>query len=302
MKILFYSSSLLIQIFLLSSASLLYAQNFVPLKLENVWVWSDQWNINRKAVLVDTNYIINNINYSKILYNDYGGEFSYSYFNNTDSLYYNYMPFDTLNNFQIPYYKLNCALGDTFSFKLAIVQQDTNIFPIYKTFEVIDVFSQQIFDTVLTIKVLHWNAAGLVEGTQLWTDELGMLYNETYEFGGVDFLLRGCVINGMVYGDTSYTVNIDDEPYKYFDFKLFQNYPNPFNPSTTISFNLPKEEFVELTIYDINGRALKVLVSEFMSAGNHSLLFEAKDFASGVYFYKIKTNSFSSTKKLILLR
>ena len=85
-------------------------------------------------------------------------------------------------------------------------------------------------------------------------------------------------------------------------FVLYQNYPNPFNPSTTIEFDLPKSSMVSLTIYDILGKEVSVLMNhEFLYAGNYSKQWNAKSFSSGIYFYRLKTDLFSETKKLILL-
>lgn len=83
-------------------------------------------------------------------------------------------------------------------------------------------------------------------------------------------------------------------------FELSQNYPNPFNPSTKISFDIPKSEMVNITVYDVTGSVAAVLVNKRMDAGKYELTFDAAGLSSGVYFYSIKTNSFTSTKKMIL--
>ncbi|MEO8168131.1 MAG: right-handed parallel beta-helix repeat-containing protein [bacterium] len=80
---------------------------------------------------------------------------------------------------------------------------------------------------------------------------------------------------------------------------LYQNYPNPFNPSTTIRFDLTRPEFAELKVFDLLGRELRTLVSSTLTAGIHSVVFEANDLASGVYFYRLSTGEFVSTKKFL---
>jgi len=85
-------------------------------------------------------------------------------------------------------------------------------------------------------------------------------------------------------------------------FELSQNYPNPFNPSTKISFSIPKSESVNLTVYDAEGREAAVLVNEHMDAGTHEVTFNASGLSSGIYFYTIKTTSFTSAKKMILAK
>ena len=81
-----------------------------------------------------------------------------------------------------------------------------------------------------------------------------------------------------------------------------QNYPNPFNPSTTINYQLPKDGFVTLIIYDILGREVKTLVNEYKAQGRYEVNFNASNLASGVYIYRIKVNDFSTSKKLLLMK
>jgi hypothetical protein len=85
-------------------------------------------------------------------------------------------------------------------------------------------------------------------------------------------------------------------------YTLKQNYPNPFNPTTVISYGLPKAGNVKLVVYDLLGREVKTLVNEFKSAGSYDVTFDASTLASGVYFYRIESGSFTDTKKLTLIK
>ncbi|MBS1495129.1 MAG: T9SS type A sorting domain-containing protein [Bacteroidetes bacterium] len=85
-------------------------------------------------------------------------------------------------------------------------------------------------------------------------------------------------------------------------YELNQNYPNPFNPVTTIKFNIPKKEYVKLSVYDINGREVSTLVDRVTHSGIYTASFNGADFPSGVYFYKLTTPSFTQTKKMILVK
>jgi hypothetical protein len=90
-------------------------------------------------------------------------------------------------------------------------------------------------------------------------------------------------------------------------FYLHQNYPNPFNPSTNIEFYVPsnvKRETsnVKLIIYDMSGKELAVLVNEQLNAGAYKVSWDASNYSSGVYFYELKTNNFSETKKMLLIK
>jgi hypothetical protein len=85
-------------------------------------------------------------------------------------------------------------------------------------------------------------------------------------------------------------------------FGLEQNYPNPFNPSTKISYQLPVNCRATLKIYDALGRELATLVNDNESAGYKSVVFDASNLSSGVYFYRLQAGTYSQTKKLLLLK
>jgi len=86
------------------------------------------------------------------------------------------------------------------------------------------------------------------------------------------------------------------------DYSLQQNYPNPFNPVTTISFSIPIRSFTSLKVFDIMGREVATIVSEDLQAGTYSRQWNATKMASGVYFYRLQTGSYSSIRKLVLLK
>ena len=91
------------------------------------------------------------------------------------------------------------------------------------------------------------------------------------------------------------------------NFALYAAYPNPFNPSTTIPFDIPDDSFVALNVFDMMGRKIKTLLSENISAGRKSIVWNGtnnlnQSVSAGTYFYSIKAGSFSDTKKIILLK
>lgn len=85
-------------------------------------------------------------------------------------------------------------------------------------------------------------------------------------------------------------------------YALSQNYPNPFNPTTTINYELPKDNFVTLKIYDMMGREVASLVNNTQLAGFYTVKFDASKLSSGIYFYKLQANDFTATKKLMLVK
>jgi hypothetical protein len=101
--------------------------------------------------------------------------------------------------------------------------------------------------------------------------------------------------------------NLADRTEKPRSFALDANKPNPFNPTTTITYNLPKQTWVELTVYDVSGALVRTLVSGSQPAGEKSVTWEGRSdtgtpMASGVYFYRLKTPEFAKTRKMILLK
>ena len=109
--------------------------------------------------------------------------------------------------------------------------------------------------------------------------------------------------NGGVYIYTDSLVSIKEIhntiPKKYV---LYQNYPNPFNPETIISYDIAGKSRVILIIYDIQGRQVSVLVNQIQNAGNHKAVWNASDFPSGVYYYNLTADSYSETKKMVLVK
>jgi hypothetical protein len=85
-------------------------------------------------------------------------------------------------------------------------------------------------------------------------------------------------------------------------FGLEQNYPNPFNPMTSIKYQLPVQQFVKITVFDILGKEVTTLVNEQKNAGYYEVKFDASNLASGLYFYKIEAGTFIETKKMMLIK
>lgn len=126
---------------------------------------------------------------------------------------------------------------------------------------------------------------------------------------GYNSLTESVTIDGD--NELNYTLdnvlaNDDNTPQTAKAFKL-NNYPNPFNPSTTISFNLTKDEVIALDIYNVKGQKVKTFLNEKMSQGIHNIVWDGKDnngkdTASGIYFCKIKGESSQATHKMLLIK
>ena len=116
--------------------------------------------------------------------------------------------------------------------------------------------------------------------------------NEGSDASDADFSIQG-------------TVAVDDLPVH--RLALAQNYPNPFNPSTEIRFELPREQRVQLRIYNVEGKLVRTLVDEQVAAGRHIVAWRGKNeqggqVASGLYFYRLSTTGSELTRKMLLLK
>ena len=101
---------------------------------------------------------------------------------------------------------------------------------------------------------------------------------------------------------TKTIVSVEDKKEVIKSFKVYQNYPNPFNPSTTIKFSIPTDEFVSLSIYNIIGEKVASLLNGKISSGIHEINFNAINLSSGTYIYKLQAGSFTSTRKMIVIK
>jgi hypothetical protein len=100
------------------------------------------------------------------------------------------------------------------------------------------------------------------------------------------------------------TVDVDDQGWRDVpgEFDLAQNYPNPFNPTTTIRYSLPTAQRVNLTVFNIIGQVVAILVDEEKTAGRHSVVWDASGFGSGVYLCRLNTPGFNATRKLMVIK
>jgi hypothetical protein len=127
-------------------------------------------------------------------------------------------------------------------------------------------------------------------------------YDHCLDFGEGIHLL-GCMIDGVVYGDTATITSITQISSEVSDkFVMNQNYPNPFNPSTKINYELRTAGFVSLKVYNVMGKEMVNLVNEIQKAGSYEVTFDGANLPSGVYYYRIETNGFTEVKKMSLVK
>jgi photosystem II stability/assembly factor-like uncharacterized protein len=135
----------------------------------------------------------------------------------------------------------------------------------------------------------QWNSFGLQDTSvsDFAIDSHSTIYAATY-FG--------------VYRKLDPTVSVEMYPELSSAYSLDQNYPNPFSSSTNISFTLPSASMVKLEVYDMNGRLLSTVVSEKMNAGVYKYQWNAENIPSGIYYYTLHADSFTDSKKLVILK
>ena len=143
---------------------------------------------------------------------------------------------------------------------------------------------------------------GLILVERTFSKYFGITSVYTWEITGSTTFLVGCRINGITYGDTLLTgvENVSTEALS--GYSLGQNYPNPFNASTVISFSLPVDSKVSIKVYDVQGREVQTLVNERLQAGTYETKFDGAGLNSGVYFYRLKAEGYSETKRMVLIK
>ena len=127
-------------------------------------------------------------------------------------------------------------------------------------------------------------------------------------FGGFDPNGYTSTNNSWIYKRIWNTVDIfGHESLSVIDYKIHNNYPNPFNPNTTIRYDLPEDEFVTITVYDMLGNVVSNLVNTNQSSGYKSVQWNAtkntgQPVSAGLYLYSIEAGDFRQTKKMVLLK
>ncbi len=102
----------------------------------------------------------------------------------------------------------------------------------------------------------------------------------------------GSPVTGGIVGNNSNVVN----------YELSQNYPNPFNPNTSIKFIVSEQSFIELKVYSSLGESVTTIIAETLEAGDYSISWNAADFPSGIYYYRLQARDYVETKKMVLMK
>ncbi len=138
------------------------------------------------------------------------------------------------------------------------------------------------------------------QGFPFTPDVYAMITANNYIFSNYYYLGNSGPVYRRSYSEIIGIKNITSEiP---MSFSLGQNYPNPFNPTTNIKFALPKSSIVKITVFDITGKEIETLVNEQLQAGTYETKWNASNYPSGVYFYKLTTDGFIETKRMLMIK
>ncbi len=153
---------------------------------------------------------------------------------------------------------------------------------------------------ILELKADGWEKNDFIWGSG-W-------FNSIIQTRSGDYLLTGvnegqaCIARFQIVPDEMGIAQPTKPPVIPEHYVLYQNYPNPFNTMTTIRFALPRSSQVALTLYNVLGKQIAILLAEARPAGIHQFQFDARDLTSGVYWYILRADKFSDLKKIVLLK
>jgi hypothetical protein len=177
------------------------------------------------------------------------------------------------------------------SFAYTVIRNNVNL-----EWKTVSELNNQGFDIEKKSVSTDWAKIGFVSSNR----------NKTYSYndnnlnsGTYEYRLKQIDYNGNFEYFNLNSVVVISNPKKV---KLSQNYPNPFNPVTSISFEIPQNEFVSLKVYDMLGKEVSDLISENKNAGYYTIEFNGNNLPSGIYFYKLSAGTFSEIKKMILIK
>jgi hypothetical protein len=159
-------------------------------------------------------------------------------------------------------------------------------------------------DSVYYADSVAHTIAGNTSSTQYYQEFWNRAGNYTINlFKNASYKLACLVYTAWVNAGSPLPVGISQQENIVEDYKLYQNYPNPFNPKTKIKYQLTKNSFVLLEVFDINGREIKTLVDKKQNSGEFEYVFDAANLSSGIYFYRLSIdNSIVDVKKMILIK
>lgn len=161
--------------------------------------------------------------------------------------------------------------------------------------------SRQPYNYLALVRNAQEKAAGTIGAVKcIDTDSLG-LDRDSIHFISTSVQKLGYLMAGAFLSNITSIKGKNESKLK-IQFALEQNYPNPFNPQTTISYSIPEDEYVRLTLYDLLGKEVQLIQNEFKRAGSYIVRFNGNNLPAGLYFYNLRAGKYTATRKFMLVK
>lgn len=267
----------------------------LPVKKGNLWVYTVRNRLTgevyeNRYIIKDSLMASNGKTYYKVENPDYQSKDFQLIRKDSTGLFYFYSAF---HQREFLYFKPNAELNENWYW-------DDDLFGGMEV-TVMEIFYYSVFKEDVIIYFM-WLDRGIITYGNYYCEKFGLVGWNMSESDD-SYGLKGCVIDGVVYGDTTKTqVGVPHENPKPNKVILGQNYPNPFNPSTTIPFRLTQAGQVKISIFDVSGKEIRVLSQGFRVSGDQQVTFSGDDLPSGLYLIRLEAESQVLSKKMILLK
>jgi hypothetical protein len=180
-----------------------------------------------------------------------------------------------------------------------VVAKHNNVTLNWQTATEINNFGFDVERCVLSAECQEWNKIGFVSGSGNSSSDKEYSFTDKNISGGSKFLYRLKQIDNDGQFEYSDIIEVEVVPQQ---FELSQNYPNPFNPSTTIRFSLPVQTQLKINIYNMLGELVKTVSEGMYESGYYNITFDASGLSSGTYIYRLESDSFVETKKMLMIK
>ena len=180
-----------------------------------------------------------------------------------------------------------------------VVAKHNNVTLNWQTATEINNFGFDVERCALSAERQEWNKIGFVSGNGNSSSDKEYSFTDKNISGGSKFSYRLKQIDNNGTFEYSDIVEVEVVPQQ---FELSQNYPNPFNPSTSIRFSLPVQTQLKINIYNMLGELVKTLSDGMYEAGYYNITIDASDLSSGTYIYRLESDSFVETKKMLMIK
>lgn len=274
--------------------------SFFPYHLGDVWQYRYEafgalaWTERLDSIFADTSNIVF-VRYNRFYHDGNFTQVGWYAIDDSNLVFEDLVPRQPDSLVSRLIYKLNAQVGDVW-----IVRYEGGP-PWAQIARLVAVDTVQIFGRRVTSLEIEYGITELgTLDTNWWStrrlgDSIGLTNAQLEPMGPV--YLSGAIIDSVQWG---FIVGVSEPTETPNRFLLEQNYPNPFNPSTTINFTIAHSTWITLVVYDVLGRQVQTLVDRAFEAGSHSVVWNALQYSSGVYVYRLQTHESTATRKMLL--